>query len=116
MQGELVFTHIDRACVPLVRFRTRDRAVIWTEPCICGRIRVRLRCIGRTDDLLILRGVNVWPSTIKDVLMAMRPRTTGEVQIVLTQSGPRVDPPLHLKVEYSSDAEDLAHSNARSKR
>jgi phenylacetate-CoA ligase len=69
---------------------------------------VRIRCIGRTDDLLILRGVNVWPSAIKDVLMAMRPRTTGEVQIVLAHPGPRVDPPLHLKVEYGSDVEDLA--------
>jgi phenylacetate-CoA ligase len=69
---------------------------------------VRIRCIGRTDDLLILRGVNVWPSAIKDVLMAMRPRTTGEVQIVLAQPGPRVDPPLHLRVEYGSDVEDLA--------
>ena len=86
VRGEMVFTHIDRECVPLVR----------------------IRCIGRTDDLLILRGVNVWPSAIKDVLMAMRPRTTGEVQIVLAHPGPRVDPPLHLKVEYGSDVEDLA--------
>jgi len=108
VQGEMVFTHIDRECVPLVRFRTRDRVVLWTDPCVCGRTGMRLRCIGRTDDLLILRGVNVWPSAIKDVLMAMCPRTTGEVQIVLSQPGPRVDPPLHLKVEYGSDVEDLA--------
>lgn len=107
IQGELVFTHIDRECVPLVRFRTRDRVVIWTEPCPCGRTGVRIRCVGRTDDLLILRGVNVWPSAIKDVLMSIRPRSTGEVQILLTQPGPRVDPPLHLRVEYGTDVEDL---------
>jgi phenylacetate-CoA ligase len=108
VEGELVFTHIDRECVPLVRFRTRDRVIVWTEPCPCGRTGLRMRCIGRTDDLLILRGVNVWPSAIKDVLMGMRPRTTGEVQIMLKQPGPRVDPPLHLRVEYGSDVEDLA--------
>jgi phenylacetate-CoA ligase len=107
VQGELVFTHIDRECVPLVRFRTRDRIIAWTEPCPCGRTGIRVRCIGRTDDMLILRGVNVWPSAIKDVIMAMRPRSTGEVQILLTKPGPRVDPPLHLRVEYGSDVEDL---------
>ncbi|WP_376797336.1 phenylacetate--CoA ligase family protein [Thermogemmatispora sp.] len=108
VEGELVFTHIDRECCPLVRFRTRDRVIVWTDPCPCGRTGPRLRCVGRTDDLLILRGVNVWPSAIKDVLMGMRPRTTGEVQILLKQPGPRVDPPLHLRVEYGSDVEDLA--------
>lgn len=107
IQGELVFTHIDRECVPLVRFRTRDRVVAWTEPCPCGRTGIRLRCVGRTDDMLILRGVNVWPSAIKDVIMSMRPRTTGEVQILLTQPGPRINPPLRLQVEYGPDVEDL---------
>ncbi|SRR6266446_800558 len=107
VQGELVFTHIDRECVPLVRFRTRDRVIAWTDPCSCGRTSMRIRCIGRTDDLLILRGVNVWPSAIKDVIVSLRPRATGEVQIQLTQPGPRVEPPLHMRVEYGSDVEDL---------
>jgi phenylacetate-CoA ligase len=57
--------------------------------------------------MLILRGVNVWPSAIKDVIMSLRPRTTGEVQILLSQPGPQVDPPLRLQLEYGPDVEDL---------
>ncbi len=102
--GELVATHLDRECVPLVRFRTRDHVVVWTAPCPCGRTGVRLRCVGRTDDMLILRGVNVFPSAVKDVVMSLRPRTTGEIQIVLDQPGPRVDPPLKIRVEHGPEA------------
>lgn len=106
--GELVATHLDRECVPLVRFRTRDHVVVWTDPCPCGRTGVRLRCIGRTDDMLILRGVNVFPSAIKDVVMSLRPRTTGEIQILLDRPGPRVEPPLKIQVEHGPAASDLA--------
>lgn len=106
--GELVATHLDRECVPLVRFRTRDHVIVWTDPCPCGRSGVRLRCIGRTDDMLILRGVNVFPSAIKDVVMSLRPRTTGEVQILLEQPGPKVEPPLKLQVEQGLDEPDPA--------
>lgn len=107
LRGELVFTHIDRECVPLVRFRTRDRVVAWTDPCPCGRTGIRLRCVGRTDDMLIVRGVNVWPSAVKDVIVSMRPRTTGEMQILLDEPGPKVDPPLKIQVEYGRDVQDL---------
>lgn len=106
--GELVATHLDRECVPLVRFRTRDHVVVWTDPCPCGRTGVRLRCVGRTDDMLILRGVNVFPSAIKDVVMSLRPRTTGEIQIILDQPGPRVEPPLKIRVEHGPETGDLA--------
>lgn len=106
-QGELVATHIQRECVPLVRFRTRDHVIVWTDPCPCGRTGVRLRCIGRTDDMLILRGVNVFPSAIKDVIAGFRPQTTGEIQILLKQPPPRVDPPLPIRVEYTDEVRDL---------
>lgn len=105
--GELVATHLDRECVPLVRFRTRDHVIVWTDPCPCGRSGVRLRCIGRTDDMLILRGVNVFPSAIKDVIMSLRPQTTGEVQILLEQPGPKVEPPLKLQVEHGPEVQEL---------
>jgi len=107
VRGELVFTHVDRECVPLVRFRTRDQVIVWTEACPCGRTGLRLRCVGRTDDMLILLGVNVFPSAIKDVVMSLRPRTTGEIQIVLEQPGPRVDPPLKIQVEHGPDVSNL---------
>jgi phenylacetate-CoA ligase len=60
-----------------------------------------MRCVGRTDDMLILLGVNVWPSAIKDVVSALRPRTTGEIQILLDEPGPKVEPPLKIRVEYN---------------
>ena len=99
LTGEMVFTHIDRQCVPLLRFRTYDQVEVDTRPCPCGRTGPRLRCVGRTDDMLILRGTNVWPSAIKDVIMSMRPRTNGEVQILLDRPGPAVEPPLRLQIE-----------------
>ncbi len=106
-QGELVITHLDRDCVPLLRFRTRDHVVAATAPCPCGRTGVRLRCVGRTDDMLIVLGVNVFPSAIKDVVSAMRPETTGDIEVLLEAPGPRVTPPLRIRVEHGADVADL---------
>lgn len=111
LEGELVFTHIDRQCNPMLRFRTRDRVVVKTAFCTCGRTGPRLKCIGRTDDMLILRGVNVWPSAVKDVITAFRPEVSGEVLISVDGPGSTVDPPLRIRVETGScagDAESLA--------
>jgi len=102
MEGELVYTAIDRECVPLVRFRTRDLVRVDTTPCKCGRKSFRLRCIGRTDDMLIVRGVNVFPSAIKDVVNRFRPRTTGEIRILLKDKPPLVVPPLPIQVEFAN--------------
>jgi phenylacetate-CoA ligase len=107
LSGEMVFTHIDRQCVPLLRFRTHDQVELDTRPCPCGRTGPRLRCVGRTDDMLIVRGTNVWPSAIKDVVMSMRPRTNGEVQILLDRPGPSVEPPLRLQIEADGDRATL---------
>ncbi len=98
--GELVYTSIDRECVPLLRFRTRDLVRVETSPCSCGLNSFRLRCIGRTDDMLIVRGVNVFPSAIKDVVSEFYPRTTGEIQVLLHQRPPLVEPPLPIQVEH----------------
>jgi phenylacetate-CoA ligase len=70
--GELVFTTITKEAFPLVRYRTRDISRVITEPCRCGRTYVRMeRVSGRSDDMLIIRGVNVFPSQIESVLMAI---------------------------------------------
>jgi phenylacetate-CoA ligase len=106
-EGELVYTLIDRECCPVVRFRTRDRITVFTDPCECGRTSFRIRCIGRTDDMLILLGVNVFPSAIKDVITSFRPRVTGDMLILLDKPGPTVEPPLKIQVEYSPDAKEL---------
>lgn len=106
--GEMVFTHIDRECVPLLRFRTYDQVEVDTHPCPCGRTGPRVRCVGRTDDMLIVRGTNVWPSAVKDVIMSLRPRANGEVQIVLDKPGPAVQPPVHIQIEAGGDSAALA--------
>ena len=60
-RGELVLTHLRHRAAPLLRFRTRDHVEVRTGPCACGRTGPRIRCVGRTDDMLIVRGVNVFP-------------------------------------------------------
>lgn len=71
-QGELVITTITKEGIPMIRYRTRDITRLISEPCVCGRTHVRLaRMSGRSDDMLIIRGVNVFPSQIESVLMTV---------------------------------------------
>jgi len=68
--GELVFTTITKEAFPLLRYRTRDITTLNPDPCICGRTLVRMDKVrGRSDDMLIIRGVNVFPSQIESVIM-----------------------------------------------
>jgi phenylacetate-CoA ligase len=70
--GELVFTCVTKEALPLLRYRTRDLTVLNVEKCSCGRTLVRMKkCLGRSDDMLIIRGVNVFPSQIETVLLEM---------------------------------------------
>ena len=102
--GELIYTSLDRECVPLLRFRTRDRVTVLGTSCECGRTGFKLRCLGRTDDMLIVLGVNIFPSAVRDVVSSFRPRTTGEVQILLEAPGPGVKPPLRIVAEFGDGA------------
>jgi phenylacetate-CoA ligase len=111
-EGELVATHLKRDCVPLIRFRTRDRVTVKVSPCPCGRTGPRIRCIGRTDDLLIVNGVNVWPSAVSDIVAGMHPLTTGALEIVVTDPPPAIKPPLRVRVEYAREATDLTRLKA----
>ncbi len=68
-EGELVFTTLTKEAFPVIRYRTRDLTRLMTEPCACGRSLVRMEKVkGRTDDMIIVRGVNIWPSQIESVL------------------------------------------------
>ena len=70
--GELVFTPATKEAMPLIRYRTRDLTRLHAEPCECGRTLVRMeKCVGRSDDKLIIRGVNVFPSQVESVLLEM---------------------------------------------
>src|SRR5262249_11615552 len=101
VSGELIYTSLERECVPLLRFRTRDRVTITGTACPCGRTGFALRCVGRTDDMLIVLGVNVFPSAVKDRVSSFCPLTTGEMQFLLAQPGPGVKPPLKVAAETS---------------
>ena len=82
--GELVFTTITKEGFPLIRYRTRDICSLTYEKCKCGRTHVRMRKPqGRTDDMLIIRGVNVFPSQIEEVLLSMGGEVTPNYQIVV---------------------------------
>ncbi len=71
-KGELVFTTLTKEAFPLIRYRTRDISRLFYEPCECGRTLVRMEKVtGRTDDMLIIRGVNVFPSQVEHVLMGV---------------------------------------------
>ena len=98
--GELVYTALDRQCSPLVRFRTRDHAVVTGTTCGCGRTAPMIRVFGRTDDMLIVKGINVFPSAIRDVVTSFEPRTTGNLRIVADFEGYTTQRPLPIKVEH----------------
>lgn len=85
--GELVFTTITKEAFPVVRYRTRDITSLNPEPCICGRTHLRMnRVTGRSDDMLIIRGVNVFPSQIETVLM-QNDGVTPHYQLVVDREG-----------------------------
>ena len=72
MEGELVFTTIQKEGIPLLRYRTGDLTVLHDQKCDCGRTLVRMeKCLGRTDDMLIIRGVNIFPTQVESVLLEM---------------------------------------------
>jgi phenylacetate-CoA ligase len=102
--GELVYTHLRREAAPLLRFRSRDHVQVWTSKCDCGRASLRVRCIGRTDDMLIVRGVNVFPSAVREVVARFQPAVTGAIQIRPRRRGVKQEPPLPVCVEGEGGA------------
>jgi phenylacetate-CoA ligase len=111
--GELVLTHLQHRAAPLLRFRTRDHVEVRTSPCGCGRTSPRVRCIGRTDDMLIVRGVNVFPSAVREVVSAFAPEVSGNILVKPKEAGVKQEPPLPVSVELARDrAGDAALAEA----
>jgi phenylacetate-CoA ligase len=103
--GELVLTHLRHRAAPLLRFRTRDHVLVKTSPCPCGRTGPRIRCVGRTDDMLIVRGVNVFPSAVREVVGGFAPRVSGHILVKPRREGVKQDPPLPVRVELADGVE-----------
>jgi len=98
-KGELVFTTLTKEGIPIIRYRTRDISYLIPEPCTCGRTHIRMhRVMGRTDDMLIIRGVNVFPSQIETVLLEIG-ETEPHYQLVVDRVGSLDE--LEVRVEVS---------------
>jgi len=102
--GELVLTHLRHRAAPLLRFRTRDHVQVWTSTCACGRTSPRVRCLGRTDDMLIVRGVNVFPSAVREVVAAFAPDVSGHILVRPDGAAVKQEPPLPVAVELARGA------------
>jgi phenylacetate-CoA ligase len=116
-KGELVFTTLTKEGTPLIRYRTRDITYLIREPCPCGRTTVRMhRLFGRTDDMLIIRGVNVFPSQIEQALIEIE-GTEPQYLIVLNRGASHLDE-VELQVEvkkefFSDETRDLEGLRAK---
>lgn len=109
--GELVLTCLTREAIPLLRYRTRDRVTLLADPCPCGRTSVRMQRVrGRTDDMLIVRGVNIFPSQIEQVLLAHM-GLSSNYQIVVDRQRDQLDS-LEIRVEPDEPLRDQS-SEAR---
>ena len=107
-RGELVYTALERECIPLVRFRTRDHVEVTQTSCECGRTGFGIRVFGRTDDMIVVQGVNVYPAAIRDTVASLSPRTTGAIEVQLYEPPPEGwNPPIHVKVEHGPDVSDV---------
>jgi phenylacetate-CoA ligase len=102
-QGELVLTHLRHRAAPLLRFRTRDHVAVRMGSCGCGRTGPRVRCIGRTDDMLIVRGVNVFASAVREVVSTFAPEVSGQILVRPRSAGVKQEPPLPVSVELARD-------------
>lgn len=103
--GEIVYTAFDREATPMLRYRSRDHALVVGVDCACGRTSPRIRCIGRTDDMLIYKGMNVFPTALRDLVAS---RFAGRAEPVVriwkdTKDQVRFDDPIAMDVEAAAD-------------
>jgi phenylacetate-CoA ligase len=105
--GELVLTTLTKEALPMIRYRTRDITRLSDEPCVCGRTHRRmLRVTGRSDDMLIIRGVNVYPSQVEAHLVGF-PGLAPHYQIVLTREGPMDAMTVEVELTTPAPADEL---------
>lgn len=122
-RGELVYTHLRREAMPLLRFRSGDRAEVVTTTCPCGRSGAALRIEGRVDDMIIVRGVNVYPAAVQAVVAGFGPRVTGRIRVVRPAAPGPVTGPVTVEVEApagtpataAAELEDALHRTLRAR-
>jgi phenylacetate-CoA ligase len=109
--GERVKTSLHWEAQPQLRASVGDVYQVHTDPCSCGIPGLRVRVLGRTDDLLIVKGVKIYPAAVKNVVQELRPLTTGIFRIVLDAPPPRVEPPLRITVERGEGAHEAGDAD-----
>ena len=112
--GEFVYTSIQREACPQLRMRSHDLMQVYTEACACGRTSFRFEILGRSDDMFIVKGINVFPLGVQATLTTMRPHLTGEFQIILDRAPP-IDYAPRILVEVAGDVPQAQHSELRAK-
>lgn len=105
-EGELVYTALAREAMPMVRYRSGDVARVVTTNCKCRRTSPAIRVIGRRDDMFIVRGVNVFPGAVQEIVAEFAPQATGRSRVVLPLGAVAVLPPVQVEVEASAGAAD----------
>ncbi|PWJ54383.1 phenylacetate-CoA ligase/benzoylacetate-CoA ligase [Quadrisphaera granulorum] len=114
-EGELVYTTIRREATPVLRFRSRDHVVITGMECSCGRKTPKIRCIGRTDDMLIYKAMNVFPTALREVALGAAPGEVHEVVKVRKESADQVrfDEAIPLQVQPLGPLDEAQESSLR---
>jgi len=107
-EGAICYTNIAPKAQPLIRFNCNDKMrILKKDKCPCGRPGIKVDVIDRYDNMLIVKGLNVFPSAVQDVIAKFKPRVTGAMQILKKEPGPRIEGIPQIEVEYSKDiAED----------
>ena len=104
-KGELVFTSLTKEAFPLIRYRTKDIGILYDEPCPCGRTHVRMsKPMGRSDDMLIVKGVNVFPSQIETVLMNCGYPANYQIVVTRANNSDRIEVQVEMTPEMFSDS------------
>lgn len=97
--GEVVYTTLEREGAPFLRYRSNDHVTVGLRECSCGRTPLRVRCQGRSDDMLVYRGTKIFPSAAREVVSSFAPEVSGEIRVVVRGTGPLLlEPPL-VRVE-----------------
>lgn len=115
-KGELVFTTLTKEAFPVIRYRTKDFSRLLTDPCICGRSFYRMEKVtGRSDDMLIIRGVNVFPSQIEHVLVSIE-GVEPHYQIIVERHGNMDTMEVHVEVSEAVFSDEIKKLEALSKK
>lgn len=108
--GAAVFTTYDWQAGPPIKYMLNDIIQFMTDPCPCGLPGKRRKIIGRVDDLLIVKGINVYPSAVRNIVNTFVPKVTGEMRIVLYEPPPRISSPVHIKIELGGEVSETTLS------